>query len=291
MIHVFARHAETRLFDVNALNLHRSWQRTLGTGDGTTLASSSGGRDPLDDIEKGVESLLSPSGRAHLDRRSGLVQVTDDADRLDHVALYLEALQIRASRQVRLQGRVLEVRLGDRASIDWRAVRQKLGLAPVSAEAGITGDLEAIQDALALQGEIRVLATPDVIAMNNEPAVLRAGTPDVSWLMLTVIPQISPEGIVQLGVSPSWSERAGTRQENGHFVATMHVAEVDTVARVTDGRTVLLAGLLGTAEATKPAGGFGAVFGAPAKQTLHTELVVLLTPTVVTPAAIAAGSR
>lgn len=291
LIRVFVRRAETRLFDLNVLNVHRGWQRTVSSADGTTLAASAGNPDPLDDIERGIESLLSSSGRAHVDRRSGVVQVTDDVERLDRVGLYLEALQIRASRQVRLEGRVLEVRLKDRESIDWRAVRQRLGLAPASAAAGIAGDLGSIQDALAAQGEVRVIATPDVVAMNNEPAMLRTGTPDVSWLTLTVIPQISSDGIVQLSVSPSWSERAGTRQEDGHAVAAMRVSEADTVARVADGHTVLLAGILGTAEGTKPAGGIGALFGAPARQLLHTELVVLLTPTVITPAPIAAGAR
>lgn len=291
LIRVFVRRTDTRLFDLNVLNVQRTWQRTVSSGDGTTLTSVSGRVDPLDDIEKGIESLLSPSGRAHVDRRSGLAQVTDFPDRLDRVGLYLEALQIRAGRQIRLQGRVLEVTLRDKPSVDWKAVRQELGLPASSAAAGITAsDAASIQEALSAQGDVRVLATPDVTAMNNEAAVLRVGTPDVSSFTLTVIPQISSDGFVQLSVSPSWAERAGMRQSDGHTVPAMRVSEADTVARVTDGYTVLLAGLPGGADATKP-GGFGAIFGTQPKPARPAELIVLLTPTVIPPAAPAAGSR
>ena len=268
LIRVFARHTDTRLFDLNLLNVHRGWQRTIASSDGTVLASSAGQPDPLDDIQKGIDSMLSPAGRAHVDRRSGLAQVTDYVDRLDRVGLYLEALQIRAARQVRIEGRLLEIRLKDRPSVDWGAVRQKLGLA--STNVGIAArDTASIEDALTAQGELRVLATAYVIAMNNEAAMLRADTPDESSFTLTVVPQVSSDGHVQLSVSPSWSERAGAVPADGHDAPAMRVSQADTVARVMDGDTVLLAGLLGT-------------------QTSHAELVVLLTPTVITPPPVTA---
>ena len=58
---------------------------------------------------KGVQALLSASGRMHVDRSAGLVQVTDFADRLDQVGVYVEAVQLRAMRQVRIEAHVFEV--------------------------------------------------------------------------------------------------------------------------------------------------------------------------------------
>ena len=52
--------------------------------------------DAFAEIDRGVAALLSPDGRHHVDRRAGLVHVTDHRERLDQVALYLETVQVRA---------------------------------------------------------------------------------------------------------------------------------------------------------------------------------------------------
>ena len=126
-------------------------------------------------------------------------------------------------------------------------------------------DSAAIQRALASQGDVELLAAPDLLALNNEPAVVRATTP-ASSLTLTVVPQISADGVVQLSVSPSWS--SGAADANGAR------ADADTVVRVANGSTAVIAGLLRSAVLPN---------GAPSAR----ELVVLLTPTVVSPGAAA----
>jgi len=79
---------------------------------------------------------------------------------------------------------------------------------------------------------------------------------------MTVVPQISADGIVQLSLSHAWEEQDGAQ-------APVRTTEADTVARVNDGNTVMIAGLL------RPAAG--------AVSTTQAELVVLLRATVVTP--------
>ena len=249
-----------RQFDVNLLAVQRALSHTAG-GATTTLGTTAQADDVFAAIADGVRALLSPIGTAHVDRRAGLVQVTDAPERLDRVALYLEALQVRSGRQVRLEARVLEVTLSDGPAIDWRAVREKLGLPRDAPQAGLAADPAALQAALASQGDIRVLSAPEVTAMNNEPALVRAGTPGVSSLTMTVVPQISADGIVQLSVSHAWEEHDGLRAP--------HTAEAETVARVTDGSTVMIAGLVRPVQM--------------AKRTVQAEIVVLLRATVVTP--------
>jgi MSHA biogenesis protein MshL len=267
---------ETREFDVNLLAVQRGLARTAGA-PGAVISTTVVADDPFTGLEGGVQALLSASGTAHVDRRAGLVQATDAPERLDRIARYLEALQVRSGRQVRLQARVFEVTLrNDASAIDWRAVRASLGLSDDVPEAGLAADPGALQTALAAQGDIRVLSAPEVTALNNEPALVHAATTGVSSLTLTVVPQIAADGVVQLSVSHAWQELAAGEK-------SPHVAEGDTVTRVMDGHTVLLTGWLRPAQVAVPARGMGSLFGGPAKKTVQAELVVVLRATVVAP--------
>jgi MSHA biogenesis protein MshL len=320
LIRVFPRRTRTRLFDVNFLNVRRSWQRGVrsaigvsGSPDSTDLRSSLES-DALDEMARGVNVLLSPSGRAHIDRKAGIVQVTDFADHLDQVGVYVEAVQVRASRQVRLQARVFEITLKDAAAttIDWDAVAARLGagLRGSAATAGMRiADLDAFMRAIAEQGDVRTIAAPQVLAMNNEPAVMRAGTQGVYFvaasqldengrprerthraesvlegLTLTVTPQVAADGIVQLSVAPSYAEKTGqVKSAGGGTAPILSIAESDSIMRVHDGETIVISGLLQDRTRAKPATGFAGIFGGQPTERVKSELVVLLTPTVVTP--------
>src|SRR4029079_7352781 len=118
LLRVFPRRTLTRLFTINYLNLRRTLERGVTSAAAvgsstvpTTRLSTISSVDFYDDIGQGVQTLLSPSGRVHVDRTAGLVQVTDFAERLDQVGIYLEAVQLRAARQVRIDAQVLSVDL------------------------------------------------------------------------------------------------------------------------------------------------------------------------------------
>jgi type II secretory pathway component GspD/PulD (secretin) len=91
---------------------------------------------------------------------------------------------------------------------------------------------------------------------------------------LSITPQIGADGIVHMTVSPAYSdERRGG--------PARLVTEADSVMRVRGGDTVVIAGL------TRESGGAAAADGSTAAsgrddQRVRRELVVLLTPTVVT---------
>jgi type II secretory pathway component GspD/PulD (secretin) len=270
VIRAFPRRADTRLFDLNVLPVRRTWQRTLEAGD-STLTSRVPDVDALDEAAEGIRSLLTTRGTVHVDRRTGLAQVTDYPDRLDRVAAYVEALQVRGSRQIRLQARILQVTPRGAAGIDWAAVRQQIGVPAAGASAGVAVDAASVQRALASEADVELLASPDLLALNNEPATVRTVS-RASSLTLTVVPQITAGGIVQLSVSPSWSSSSIASDTDAAR------ADADTVVRVANGSTAVIAGLLRTTTA---------VGGAAAVQ----ELVVLLTPTVVNAVAAAPGAR
>jgi MSHA biogenesis protein MshL len=322
LIRVFAHKPATRLFDVNFVNQRRSWQRAVrsattvgGVRTPETEVVTSGASDALGELADGVRMLLSDTGRLHIDRSAGLVQVTDFAERLDHVAVYVEAVQLRASRQVRIDARVFEVTLTDPAarSIDWKAA----GVPAGRRTAGMSiADPEAFMTAMAAQGVVTMIAAPQIVAANNEPAVMRVGTQNVYFesvshldengrpqrssspasvlegLTLTVTPQIAGDGAVQLSVAPAYSEKTGqAKSATGDLYPLLHVSEADTVVRVRDGDTVIIAGFLRDRSVSKPGTGLTSYFGAQTHAVVKSELVVLLTPVVVTPGGTSATTR
>ena len=286
LIRVFPRRASTRLFNVNYLNMRRSLTREVRSSsplasqpDPSAILSSSAQSDPFDELEKGVQSLLSAAGRMHIDRTAGLVQVTDFADRLDQVGVYVEAAQLRAARQVRIDAQIFEVTLtAGTTSIDWRspAIRSATAMRPATGpgSSGVAAtDIDALKKAIAQQGVITAIASPQVSAMNNEPAILRLGSA-VEGLTLTMVAQISADGIVQMHVSPSQSTRIGVSKSSD----VVKVNEADTVVRVQDGETIVLSGFLSERETNGLASPAVVNQGA---NTVRSELVILLTPTIV----------
>ena len=291
VIRIRRRQVETRQYDLNLLNVRRGLRTEAGAST-ASLSTTVMPDDVFAEIADGVQMLLSSSGRVHVDKRAGLAQVTDFPDRLDRVGLYIETLQQRSGRQVRLQAQVFEVTLRDALSIDWRAVRATLGLPRGAADAGLAADPVALRTALAAQGDIRPLWAPEMTTLNNEPALLRIGGDGDASLTLIVVPQISADGIVQLSVSHAWEAHAGDRRE-GFMKSTplTRISESDTVTRVMDGNTVMISGLLRPRTIATAASGVSGFFGAQAKTPGHAELVVLLRPTVVTPGTFSNGSR
>ena len=247
---------EMRLFDVSYLGVRRDVPKSVGVSY-------------YDEIESGVASLLSATGRAHVDRRSGVVQVTDFRECLQRVATYLETVHVRALRQVRLQARILEITLSDpnAQSVDWNSIAMRSGQPWTLTEQSVglrVNDYAALMAALSAQGTVRTLAAPQLLAMNSEPAIMRVGSEDVSLATMTITPYIDAGGMVHLSVTPSYTEKIG---------AAVNIAEVDTVLRLRDGESVLLAGLL------------------QRKDTVRTELVILLNATIVTPGPARSGAR
>jgi type II secretory pathway component GspD/PulD (secretin) len=319
VVRVFVRRSVTRLFDVNFVTVQRSVRRGLRSSVGlqaepaSAAASTISEPDVLGDLTRGVQALLSGSGRVHVDRAAGLVQVTDFEDRLEQVAVYLEAVQARASRQVRIAAHVLEVTMYDpsRPTIDWAAVASQAGVRTTGATAGFkVPDMQALLDAIARQGSIVTIATPRVLAMNNEPAVMRVGTQLVSFdtvamlakedpdrtsqatpvfagLTLVVTAQIASDGIVQLSVSPTYSERTSdVKAPAGGNVPVLAITEADTLVRVQEGETVVISGLIQDRTRLKLAAGVSGLFGGQSREVVKSELVILLTPAVVVPGAI-----
>jgi MSHA biogenesis protein MshL len=340
VLHVFRRPTETRFFTVNYVATRRSGERTTSAPTGLAGASrpqasgaagglpgpaagasvtSSDVTDFYDELSSTVRALLSAEGRFTIDRKAGLVQVTDYADRLERVSHYLELAELRATRQVQIEATFLEVDLNEAASagINWSTVFTAAGAAvklvqqsaPADPGQAFTlgvrvVDLDGLLKAFATQGNVTVLARPRVAAMNNEPAIIRASTQHVvpgaaspgrgaagGERQMESTPQTITDGVV-LTVTPQISADGVIHMSVAPTVArqsgdgapprgapAVMVRGADTLVRVHEGETILLGGLMQAPSQGDKTTGDKARGRRPAAR--RTELVILLTPTII----------
>ena len=255
--------------------------------------------DAFADVVQGIRSLLSAEGRFSVDRKAGLAQVTDYADRLDRVGIYLESVERRLRRQVEIEARVVEVTLADplASSVDWSRAIEKARTP--SASGGVLLDLDAFMAALGEQGSVTVLASPRLTALHNEPAVMRVGIQDVTFeregdseratamldgFSLAVVPHISADGVVTMNISPSVAQQTGdVRTRDKQRIPVLAVEEISTAVRLRDGETLVLPGLRRQREQTVPAAarGLASLFKRDQTRKTSSEVAVLLTPKVI----------
>jgi type II secretory pathway component GspD/PulD (secretin) len=277
-VRVFARAPETRIFDINYAATERTATATVGA-DGTArsavMVSSSTKTDVFADLANGTRTLLSEHATFNVDRKAGLLQVTDFPERLDRVSVYLDAVHDRVLRQVQIDARVIEVELNDEKAtgLDWSAVvaDQAGDILPGRRPAvrpSLTGlritDLPKLLASLAAQGTVSVISSPRLLTLNNEPAIVRTDA-----LTLSVTPQISPEAVI-LSLSP--------------ILKAPSIAESDTIARMVDGETLAISGFTRDRETRerKSVGITGGWLGrATVVRRKRIELIILLTPKIV----------
>jgi MSHA biogenesis protein MshL len=279
-VRVARRALETRLFDVNYIATDRMGSTSIGSADEGSRASvsSTTKTDVFADLEAGVRSLLSDSARFNVDRKAGLVQVSDYPERLERVAAYLDAVQDRVQREAQIDAKILEIELADdkASTVNWDAVAAQMNLAsdstpnaqPNAPRRALSGmrvtDVTRLMTLLEGQGKVTVIATPRVVTMNNEPAIVRTDA-----VTFSVTPQIADDAVVTLSLSP--------------VVRAPVVAESDMLARVAAGETLVVSGFTYDRETRerKAVGISGGWFGrATVVSRKRVELVILLTPRV-----------
>jgi MSHA biogenesis protein MshL len=167
------------------------------------------------------------------------------------------------------------------------------GTSPLFGLAFQTASFAALMEFLQTQGNVQVLSSPRIAALNNEKAVLKVGTDDFfvtgistnitssgsvngaavitptinvqpffSGVALDVTPQIDDDGNIILHVHPSVSvvvEKSkdvnlGTLGDYILPLASSTVSETDTMVRVSDGNIVAIGGLMNTNRSDTRAG-------------------------------------
>jgi type II secretory pathway component GspD/PulD (secretin) len=279
VIRVSRREPDTRIFDLNYIATTRVGIASVG-GEGGSRSSagvtSTTKADVFDEVTSGVRMLLTEHATFNVDRKAGLLQVSDFPERLDRVAIYLDTVQDRLHRQVQLDARLIEVEPSDARApgIDWAAVAAKMSGAPtaeipIATRQTMNGlrvtDVARLLSVLGEQGTVTVVASPRLLTLNNEPSIVRTDA-----MTFSVTPQISGDSVLTLSLTP--------------ILKTPSLIESDMLARVIDGETLVISGFTRDREIKekKAMGNTGGWFGRGTVVThKRVELVLLLTAKIV----------
>lgn len=324
---------------------------TTAGGQGNVNITTSGVSDFWNEVRKGLEVIifgdttggdLSEGGfsrgdksgkRLIINEMAGVIHVTDYSDNMERIADFLNDVEKAVRRQVMIQAHIVEVLLDDSYSfgINWTLLtgsgrgkdgeelfRFSQGLVPVPEtevfQIGITDKkFTALLDAMKKQGQVNVLSSPKISTMNNQRAVIKLTTKEVSWITNTILnaegnvvlsyttpqidevgifldvtPQIDEWGTITMQIHPSISEkiRESESPDKKSKRPVIDVREVDTMVKVRNGQTIVIAGLItdkvNEATTRVPFLGDLPLLGNLFRQTIQekrkSELVLLLTP-------------
>ncbi len=290
-------------------------------------------------IEDGIAQIKSPDGNVVINKVSGTIMVTDKVENVALIERYLDTVKKSLEKQILIEAKILEVTLssGSAMGIDWKHVfdgshlfgkmmsnsEVTIGqaLAPAlnsGIQVMITSDtFDALLNALATQGNIKVLSSPRVSIMNGQNALISVGDEipyiDISdvqrdtdtdtvtvdyevkrvhiGVLMGVTPFINRQNQIVMRIVPIITHLLGEKDlqlpDGGTFPnPIIDVRQMTTVVKVNNGETLVLGGLItdkGTIREEKiPSVGdvpvAGKLFTKHFDYGKRTELVILLTP-------------
>lgn len=168
-------------------------------GAGVLLENKSGELSYWDDVERNIRSLLTPAGTLSLNRSGGLAVVTDAPVALNRVALFMDEINARVSRQFFADIKLVEVELSNehKLGIDWNVLLQRKGRDSLNAvvdfaaenvtsggyltlsaedkNGAIQGGVSSLIRALEAFGRVEVVSQPRVTMLNNTLAGIQVG--------------------------------------------------------------------------------------------------------------------
>lgn len=274
---------------LNQSTANAFWQ-TLSANLSTLLGEVSGDTESVGSI------VVSPE--------SGLVSVRATAREHEAIYDFIESVRTRSLYQVMIEATVVEVNLGDRyqAGVDWSALARDSG--QISFNQSLNGlnldtaptniltiDKSAGPDAISATiralsrfGDLRVLSSPKLMALNNQTAMLRvvdnriyftidveAGFPATATspaipptftsevhtvpvgFTMAVTPQISEDDQITLNVRPTISRILRFVDDPNPALATasvvnsipeLQIREIESVLKVESGEIAILGGLM-----------------------------------------------
>jgi general secretion pathway protein D len=175
------------------------------------------------------------------------------------------------------------------------------------------GKFQVAINALESSGNTKTLSAPSLVVLNNQVAHIEVGdqipvnqtyytglgTTDTATtvgqvqyiptgIILDVQPRVNPGGLVYLNIDQQVSQTTGAANSQGNF--TIQQRQIATQLGVQNGQTVLLGGLIQQQNTDTGEGVpwlsdipiLGKLFGSTGKSKTRTELIVLITPRVIT---------
>lgn len=281
--------------------LHHSLSTILGmqaTGGGDGASGAGNNSSALHELgstdDKGRVVAVNPI--------TGLVTIRAFPTEIRSIKEFLNRSQQILERQVIIEAKIVEVTLNDdyQQGINWTqalthagdtdfilsTTAGSIGNSTSSSLGGVTNirfqnkDFTGVVNLLDTQGNVQVLSSPRITALNNQKAVIKVGvdeyfvtdvsnttvtgtattttpeidlTPFFSGIALDVTPQINDEGYVILHIHPSVIETAEQEKvvtlNEQQFVlplARSNIRESDTIIKARSNEIVVIGGLMQT---------------------------------------------
>jgi len=304
------------------------------------------------DLNDELKSMVTEKGSFSVNSLAGTVMVRDTHRNVEAIAQFIASVTASVVRQVDLEVEIYEVALNDSSQlgVNWayladnldtsfNTIPGNLGLSSAGglivqspvygsppSEPGIRiqhqrGNLSAVIDALKQQGTLKVVSTPRLRTLNNQPAVVRVGqdfpifirqvttapgSPPVTTVtesvqtvtvgtVLSITPQISSDNLITLDLTPAVSRlvQVATSATGDTNAPVIDIRQASSIVRVRDGATIVMGGLVQDSSTTThrkiPILGdiplLGKAFSGEYKTSERTELVFFLTPRIVHDAA------
>ena len=256
-----------------------------------------------------------------INKNAGLVTVTATAKQLKRFQAYLKKLQDKVQLQVLIDVQLLSVTMseGKTTGVDWQQLyalqnisysahrlskknastyetdpsasilTDSIGAAgAVGGAASLVsiktkGELNEVIKFLQTQGDVNAISNPKVLTLNNQPALITAGTEYFykitntqtlaggagagaqsenenvqsvfAGVLLTITPEISDDKSITLKINPSLSETttdiANTDNSQRKMPPDLQRRQLSSVVTVKDGNRVILGGLINTKNTNK----------------------------------------
>lgn len=292
-------------FSGNSANSNNLGNQFGNNANGTSISTRTE-TNFWEDLKTSLELMVgNENGRAvFVTPQAGLVTVRAMPDEIRDIKRFLKVSEASLQRQVILEARILEVALDDgyQQGINWSEVvanssgstqftfantagtignEISASLGAVTSLSFLNQDFSGVISLLSTQGNVQVLSSPRVTAINNQKAVIKVGddeyfvtdvssqntitstttsvvpdielTPFFSGIALDVTPQIDENGSVLLHVHPSVIETqeqekvVSLNQEQIVLpLAQSTIRESDTIIKAASGEIVVIGGLMQT---------------------------------------------
>jgi MSHA biogenesis protein MshL len=279
---------------------------------------------------------------------TGTISVLATSNQHKQVQVFFDQILNSAQRQVLIEATIVDVQLNDyfQRGVDWSVVtnssasgtNMNIGNLATNSTSGLTGSLTSgVSPLLAIGsklttgitsftaelkvldefGDVKILSSPKVMAINNQAAMIKVvdeivfsktettnstdangnvvqavnteAQKALEGIIMSVTPHINDNGIVSLHVRPAISQLIGSDAATG--TPYFQVREMDSVLRVPSGQTVILGGLMRDRVATGNNGipglsqlpFLGRLFESKTREVKKIETAIFLRPTIMSP--------
>ncbi len=233
---------------------------------------------------------------------SSIVSVRATSRQHQQVQAFIDRMMSNVQRQVLVEATIVEVELGSsyQSGVDWNLISQSNGFSAASSMVGAnlgtppaltltydkpTGSFSTVFGALKMLeqfGDVKVLSSPKIMALNNQTALLKVVDEKVYFtvtreeeaattttaakttftsevhtvpvgLIMTVTPQITDDDRVTVNVRPTISRITGyaidpaprlAKVEFDNLIPEIQIREMESLLKVDSGQIVVLGGLM-----------------------------------------------